>query len=574
MHKLTLALAVFGSAFSAVAQNCNGAPALQTFSNRADFGASFYYNCGAHLFDLNAQVPITISGATTWLYDQGVGNPVVPNQVGNTAQVDVYTCPTTRIGSETLNPANPGSPWTLLGSGTITVVNTGTGNGESPTVFTPPLTLPAGAYGVCFVYNAPTAGTNPGPLHCLGVNPNPGVPVSDAFVTMSADSIVGTAWSGPGTDSPNLRLRYTPSPLSAQHVEFGEGCYFRPYAFYESFPASVNTPDLANTSISLVNLGPNYLAVPGALSFVTPTGTNLASGPTGSSSSANWDDALSLPITLPFTLNYPSGSTNDITISSNGAVLLASVVNNSYDVCGASYGSIIPFRDGPPRIAGYHHDLDPTVGGGIYYEVDPSNTFVRITWDSVQEWGVAAAVNTIQMTIHNSGNVDIYYGVLGNRSNGNNAIAGFTPGLGSRVPAAQDISATLPFQSGDGAIPPVLTMSARAVFGTTPNIVTKNITPGTAFQFLITSLGSVPAADLSVYGMPGCNRYVDLFPGVYVSAILTGIGGNGEFAVPFAIPNDPSYQNVQFRFQSAPLTSGLNAANIITSNGLCVKIGL
>lgn len=574
MHKFSLALAVLGSAFSAIAQNCNGAPALQTFSNRSDFGASFYYGIGSHLFDLNAQVDITISGATTWLYDQGVGNPVVPNQVGNTAQVDVYTCPTTRIGSETLNPANPGSPWTLLGSGTITVVNTGVGNGESPTVFNPPLTLPAGSYGVCFVYNAPTTGTNPGPLHCLGVNPNPGLPVSDAFVTMSADSIVATAWSGPGTDSPNLRLRYTPSPLAAQHVAIGDGCYFRPHAFYESFPSSVTTPDLANTSISLVNLGPNYLAVPGALSYVTPTSTNLAAGPTGSSSSANWDDALSLPITLPFTLNYPNGSTNDITISSNGAVLLANVVNNSYDVCGASYGSIIPFRDGPPRIAAYHHDLDPTVGGGIYYDVDPSNTFVRITWDSVQEWGVAAAVNTMQVTIHNSGNIDIYYGVLGNQSSGNNAMVGFTPGLGARLPVAQDISATLPFQTGDGAIPPVLTMSARAVFGTTPNIVTKNITPGTFFQFLITSLGSVPGVDLGQFGMPGCNRYVDLFPGVYVSAILTGIGGNGEFSVPFSIPNDPAFQNVQFRFQSAPLTGGLNAAGIITSNGLCVKIGL
>lgn len=50
MHKVSLALAVLGSAASVFAQNCNGAPAAQVFSNRAEFGASFYYNIGAHIF--------------------------------------------------------------------------------------------------------------------------------------------------------------------------------------------------------------------------------------------------------------------------------------------------------------------------------------------------------------------------------------------------------------------------------------------------------------------------------------------------------------------------------------------
>lgn len=570
MHKVSLALAVLGTAVSVAAQNCSGAPAARVISTRQEFAASFYYALGAHLFDLNAQVPITIQGASTWLYDQGVGNPVVPNQVGNTAIVDVYTCPTTRLGNEANGPTNPGSPWTLLGSGQITVVNTGVGNGESPIVFTPPLVLPAGSYGVCFVYNAPVAGTNPGPLHCLGVQPNPGLPIDDSFITMSADSIVGTAWTGPGADSPNLRLNYTPDPNSAQFVPFGDGCYFRPQAFYESFPNGMTAPDIANTSQSWVNLGGNYLVVPGGVPFVPPAGPSLTLGTYGSSSSANWDDALSTPVTMPFTFNFPGGSTTDITISSNGAVLLANVVNNSYDVCGASYGSIAPFRDGPPRIALYHHDLDPSTSGGIWYEVDPANQFVRVTWDQVQEWGVAAAVNTMQVTLWASGNVDIYYGVLGNQSSGNNAIAGFTPGLGSRLAPAMDLSASIPFQSGDGAIPPVLTMDARPVFGTTPNVVTKNVTPGTFFQVFIAGLTGLPTpVPLAPFGMPGCSQHINPF-----TAFLSGIGGNGEFSVPFGIPTDPSFQNVQFFFQSAPLTGGLNAAGILTSNGLCAKLSV
>ena len=571
MHKASLAIAVLGSAFSALAQtNCSGAPAAQTFSNRQEFEASFYYNNGMHFFDLNVQVPITITSLRTWLYDSGVGNPPVPNQVGNTAVVDVFTCPTTRLGNETLGP---GGPWTLLGSGTITVVDTGVGDGESPTVFSPGLLLAPGAYGVAVRYNAPTAGLNPGPLHCLGKSPNPAITyVDDArFLSMSNDGIVGTAFGGPGTASPNLRILYTPAANSAQHVQYGDGCYFAPYAFYESFPSPTVLADLSNTSMTLLNTGNSYLVIPGGVSYVAPTSTNLCLGPTGSTSSGTpaWDDGLSLPITMPFTFNYPSGgSTADITISSNGAVLLANVVNNTYAVCGASYGSIAPFRDGPPRIAAYHHDLDPSVGGGVYYDVDPLNQFVRITWENVQEWGVPAAVNTMQMTLHASGNVDVFYGPLSNQSSGNNAIVGFTPGLGSRLGPAIDLSASLPYQAGDGRIPPVMTMDARAVLGTTPNVITKNITTGTIFQIFIAGLTSTAPTSLAPFGMGGCFQHVNPF-----TAFLSGIGGGGEFSVAFAIPNHPSYQGMQMFFQSAPLTTGLNQANIITSNGLCVKLG-
>ncbi len=570
MHKVSLALAILGSAVSLAAQSCGGAAPARQFSNRAEFEASFYYLNNAHIFDLNVQVPITLSGAHTWLYDQGVGNPPVPDQVGNLSVVDVYTCPLTRIGNETNAPTNPGSPWTLLGSGTMTVVNTGVGNGESPIVFNPPLSIPAGQYGVCFVYNNPTTGLNPGPLHCLGKSPNPATPVTDGFITFSNDGIVGTAWTGVGTDSPNLRLDYLPAATSGHFEPLGDGCYFRPYAFYESFPNGVATPDLANTSQSWVSLVNNYLVVPGTAAFIPPTSANLAAGATGSSSSANWDDALSTPIVLPFTFSYPGGSTNEITISSNGSVYLANVVDSTYAICGASYGSIAPFRDGPARIAAFYHDLDPTVGGGIYYDVDPNNQWVRITWDSVQEWGVAAAVNTIQVTLSVGGGVDIYYGSLGNQSGGNNAIAGFTPGTGSRLAPAMDLSASIPFQSGDGQIPPVLTMDARPVIGTTPNVVTTNITPGTFFQVFVAGFTGVPApVSLAAFGMPDCFQYINPF-----TAFLSGLNGNGEFSVAFNIPNNPAYQGVTFYFQSAPLTGGLNAAGIITSNGICATLGL
>ena len=563
--------ALLGIAASAVAQNCTVPPAQRTISNREDFGASFYYTLGNHLFDLDVQRDIVIASIATWTYDQGVGNPPVPNQVGATGQVDVYTCPTTRLGNEANAPTNPGSPWTLLGSGQITIVAT---PGESTIVFNPPLLLPAGQYGIALNYLPTTSGPAPGPLHCLGVSPNPNTPVTDLFLTISNDGIQQTAWTGVGQDSPNLRITYTPDAAAAHYVKVGDGCYFRPHGFYERFVPSLTPPDVQNQSFSWVFLGQNYVVVPGAATFVTPTSPSLTAGAYGSSSSTSWDDALSTPITLPFTFPFPGGSTTDITISSNGSCFLEAVVDNTFEVCGASYGSILPFRDGPARIAAFYVDLDPTQGGTIHYDVDPANQFVRVTWNQCVEWTAVlnpASLNTMQLTLFANGNVDLVTGPLSNQgiSAGNDAIMGFTPGNGARLPAAVDITASMPLTTGDGAIPPVLEMDARPVIGTTPNIVTTNVTPGTLFQVLAAGDQLAPTpVNLAIIGMPDC--FLTTNPFVFLTNAITP---NNTFVQPFAIPNIPALQNQQLVFQAAPATPGLNALGLILSNGICTRIG-
>ena len=56
-------------------------------------------------------------------------------------------------------------------------------------VFNPPLAIAAGQYGVALRYLPTTNGPNPGPLHCIGLSPNPNTPVSDQFLTFSNDGI-------------------------------------------------------------------------------------------------------------------------------------------------------------------------------------------------------------------------------------------------------------------------------------------------------------------------------------------------------------------------------------------------
>ncbi|MFY9342821.1 MAG: hypothetical protein WAT39_10050 [Planctomycetota bacterium] len=563
-----LATVLFSTTLSLVAQTCATAPAARTFSNRDEFVGSFYYVMDVHFADVTVQRDISISQIRTWTYDQGAGLPVVPSQVGNTAVVNVYTCPTTRIGNEAISPTAPGTPWTLLGSGTLTVVAQ---PGESPVVFAPALVLTAGTYGLAIEYLQPTSGLNPGQLHCLGKSPQPGGVVSDQFISWSNDGIQGNAWVSAAVDSPNLRITYTPEPTSAHWTNAGDGCYFRPYAFYENFPASATPPDVQNTAQNWIFTGTNYVVIASSSTYVTPTGTSLTATPPPFSSSANWDDALSPVITLPFTLNYPGGSTNDITISSNGGIYLAAVGNNTYETCGACYGSIAPFRDQPARLAAYFHDLDPSAAGGIFYEVGPGNAYVRITFADVPEWPVPTAINRIQITIDSSSNITIVYGSLANTGigNGNNAILGFTPGSGSMLPPPIDISAAIPYTSGDGEIPPVLKLSARPVLGTTFDFVTTNVDATTPFQLL--SLGDTLLPfplSLTFLGMTNCNLHHNAL------VLLTVVGPPApDFVTPFTIPNNPAFFNLQLTAQSFPFALGLNPFNLIASNAVCLRVG-
>ena len=104
MQTSKIALALLASAGAAYAQ-CNAIQAaeIRTFS---PWQASFYYLSanGATMnqyVDVDVTAPLTINQMFTTTYNQGVGNPVVPDQQGNVAEVRIYTCPTTHLGSET-----------------------------------------------------------------------------------------------------------------------------------------------------------------------------------------------------------------------------------------------------------------------------------------------------------------------------------------------------------------------------------------------------------------------------------------------------------------------------------------
>jgi len=626
MHKASLALALLGTSLPLFAQvNCNTSPPPQTLRTYDPWAASFYYgnltgNTISLFADISLQSPCTINQMLMTTYDQGSGNPVVPSQLGNVAEVRVYLIPGSRVGNE----ASPAA-WGIdaAGAGTadgmpeayaeLTVV---AWNGNSPIqnfkdaggVATPFL-IPAGTYGMC-IELIPTTWTgtaslpqtnvpllNPGALHTIGVSPNPATVWADQFMSLSNDGICQNGWQTVDatgtlipnatptgvTDSVNLSIDYTPDPAAGISLAIGEGCYNRPQAFYEQFAdGTAQGGDLENTGWQFLPNGApqsSYIIIPGP-GYVTPTGaTNLTSGAFTSSSSATWDDAC-LTQALGFTFPHPGGSTTDITINSNALIYLGLTTDASFSTCGSNYGSTATFQNGPPSgplgIWAPHNcdlDPDPVAGGGAIYFENPTPNTARITWDAVPNWpAVVGEECSIQITLYDSGQVDIAYGSLWNSAigSGNTAIVGYSTGDGSAL-STLDLSASVGVTTGDGAFPPTLAVDGRPIAGTSVDLVGGDLSPGTAAGFMSIGLGGLapPGFDLGSFGLPGCSSFLNI-PTI-VTSVIVFANPQGELRWTWNVPT--GFNGTQAFMQMGTITAGYNAAGILVTNAICAKIG-
>jgi hypothetical protein len=535
---------------------------------------------------------INISQIDCYLYDDGV-NPV---QVGNTGPCDVWICPTTYIGNELTPPAGVGTvpgtpvgagPWVLAGSGVVTVADS---NNHSPIVMTSPISLSAGTYGVMIQVGVTTAGPNPlGRLHPLLTIPAPAAPSSDPVINISTTNHQRVTFtSGLGAaQGINIQVYYTLAPNSGEYTEYGAGCYFRPQSFYEIFPAGAGV-DVTPGALQLSFLGANYLVSSSVATYTAPTsgqinipgavaptpGPFTAASSTGPGTATEWDDCLSIAMALPASWGagfpYPGGSTTQIQVSSNGHVFLQPSVETF-----GFYGDIARFLNDSPRLCMMWGDLDGSAAGAsINVETAPADAYVQVSWHNVPEWAAVPTGNPfrMQLRMYPSGQVEyIYNNAVSWVAGGAEAICGFSYGGGSANPGNRDLSATMPFQSGDGSAPAHLTMTARPVIGTTPFIRTENIPAGVTFNLLILSFTSqVPAFPLGIFGMPDCFQHIGLPTASTIGALFPGAAHNAALA----IPNDPSYNGLQVFGQAAQIGTVLNVAGILASNGICIRVGL
>lgn len=187
-----------------------------------------------------------------------------------------------------------------------------------------------------------------------------------------------------------------------------------------------------------------------------------------------------------------------------------------------------------------HPMLDPNTGGVV-----PSYGNSAMTWTNVQfqreSWTASLAP-----PVHKQ-NLEIHYTTQSGYANWTSF------GTGCVAPNA-----------------PVMGLTARPILGTTITFRTTGIQTSTPFVFWL--FGFAPDAtgsSLAGFGLPGCNLYLQLGPGLVtnVSSVTFGLA-----TVTLALPNTPSLSGVVLFGQSAPATPGL-PAGFVASNAVCVAVG-
>jgi hypothetical protein len=410
------------------------------------------------------------------------------------------------------------------------------------------------------------------------------------FARRNSTANVGSLTGGLSGFAAAMKIDYNLPAGLATRSTYGNSCYDRNRMLYEQFTGG-SVPDLINTNWTLIYqpsaLGGSYVVLPGANPYVAPGATAvdlLTMTPTSASSGVgNWDDGsiVMTPAALATGFPYPSAAsatTTDITINSNGRVLLGNTIDNTFATNGANYGSRSAFSgatgSGLPIIAGFDVDLDPTVGGNIWYEDPSPNGGVRITWDNITNWqdptGPLAGANFIQIELIPGGQINIAYGanLATGGSNSNDGLVGFSAGGNEPETNMVDWSSLAGYLSGDGTSAITLVSDARPILGTTINLVTDNVPPGSFGAFNLVSLGSLPGIDLGAIGAPGCEANVDI--NTAVTAFVAGVPISSR---ALSLPVNPSLSGINLFSQSVVLGIGVNALGVMTSNGAALLTG-
>jgi len=400
-----------------------------------------------------------------------------------------------------------------------------------------------------------------------------------------------TANFNPRVFNGNIYYSVGPNPncggTFAEKNLYGAGCFDNPRMVSEYW-AQGAAIDLIGTSWTIIYTpgpnGGNYIILPGGAPYdgATPaaSGIDLAAGAfTASSSAGTWDDA-SVTQTLPFAFPYPgdgSPTTSDITINSNGRLYLGNTVDASFEANGANSlltpgifaGDLGP---GLPVWAAFMCDLDPTVGGNIWYEDPSPSGGVRITWDNIFNWqdpaGPPAVANFMQIELLPSGAVNLAFGAsLGNGGSAQNeAICGFSAGGGENE-LRVDWSTLNGYQSGDGFSALELDADQRPIIGTTINVTVDNVPAGTLLAGVAYGT-TVINPGVSIPLIAPCEIYTSL------DVINSGIAPVGAYTEAFPIPNNPALAGQIFGSMGFALNAAIaNPLQAMTSNGMELVVG-
>ena len=325
----------------------------------------------------------------------------------------------------------------------------------------------------------------------------------------------------------------------AQKISFGGGCNTEYAAFQESYASC----DLSNLSFAMQNVGTGYVVLPGTTPLYVPTSAPVAFG----------DDVV-VPFSLGWTLPYPGGTTNTLYVSSNGFI---NALTNANSGCCAFQSAM--FLTLGPCWAAKWRDLNPSAGGSVYLDTDPTTGTAYVTFDSVPDYGSTNA-NTFQYAFTANGTVELRFGTMAPTA----GTTGYSPGNNNMLPPSIDLSAATVIITGPNDVTPIRhDASARPVIGTAITLDTSNVPAAGLIGATLFGLTEInPGLDLTSIGMPGCYQYVS----IDASQVWVPAGGVGS--TNFNIPNVPGFAGVEIKTQGVALVPGVNALGALSSNGV------
>ncbi len=349
-----------------------------------------------------------------------------------------------------------------------------------------------------------------------------------------------------------VEVTYVPSAVFASATPYGAGCYDVPRSLYELFTTAPF--DLEGAGMSMLYDGADrYICVPVVTTYVPPGGssTTLALG-----------DDTEATVQLASGLQHPGGSTNQLTVCSNGFVSAAT--GNSATALPSAAGFLGFVQT---CWAADWHDYDPTAPGSGTVKFEEAGSFSYVTWDGVHSSG-GNGPNTFQIQFDRStGHVHVHWN---NVQDPFDHLVGFKVGGAALDPGSQDLSA-LPsslFVCGRDERALRLAASARPIVGTTIDLDTTLTGTGTLGLGVLSLTLHDPGVELSTIGMPDCFLLV----GLDVASVHVPSGG--AFRTSLAVPASAALNGLHVGSQSAILGDvDANAAGIRSSNALDLRIG-
>lgn len=371
------------------------------------------------------------------------------------------------------------------------------------------------------------------------------------------------------------RWTWAPSGPCAVRSPFGSPCDPRATSFYELF-GDLSAFDLAGTPgaefvIAATPAPGGYSVAAAPSAWRTPSQRAPIQppqfGPLGG-------DAFSAPLVLPFSFSFPGGATTVVHAAANGFVQLESTTDFDSDptptipelLAGRSvlcplWTDLQPFRPA---------STNPTAG--VYFDVEPGNQAVYITWLDCSDEASASGSISAQCVLRSDGRFEFRYRqVLTNSTNP--AIVGWSRGAGSGAfaavdPGNRDLSSTVPFTTNG---PEVLQLGFTSTMPALGAPWTLTVAPvPIALPVGVVFFGStsmLPGLDLSALGAVGCRAYT--MPDL---TSITVIGSGSSATVTRTLPLNPQLLGIAFHAQAAAFATP-TLQSLVTSAGISFIVG-